>query len=57
LDESENQVSDDWCEPRGTAAEKFYWRPVAPFKRAAIGAFSSQRRVKCDSFLLPFADG
>ena len=30
LDEGKNQVSDGRREGRGTASEKFYWRPVAP---------------------------
>ncbi len=30
MDEGENQASDGRREGRGTASEKFYWRPVAP---------------------------
>ena len=29
LDEGENQASDGRREGRGTASEKFYWRPIA----------------------------
>ena len=30
FDEGENQALDGRREGRGTASEKFYWRPVAP---------------------------
>ena len=30
LDEGKNQASDMGFDGRGTASEKFYWRPVAP---------------------------
>jgi hypothetical protein len=51
LDEGENQASDGRRDGRGTASEKFYWRPVAPTEKGSVGIdysspFSFMRQKK-----------
>ena len=50
LDEGNDEASDMGFDGRGTASEKFYWRPVAPHPRIRA---SSRWAAKCVPWLPP----